>query len=69
MQSTSLEIIKNLPKYTDAQLRQLMGLLYLDAYGPEVGTQVSRHIAAECKLRDAEMDEIMAAVVVALPDA
>ena len=66
MQQTSLQIIKDLPQYTDAQLRQLKGLLCLDAYGVEVGTQVARFFKAECDRRDALMDGIMAEVEVAL---
>jgi len=62
MQQTSLEIIRNLPHYSDAQLRQLNGLLCLDAYGAEVGTQVARHFEAECNRRKALMDEVMAVV-------
>ena len=47
MNTISLQIIKDLPQYTDAQLRQLKGLLCLDAYGVEVGTQVARFFKAE----------------------
>jgi len=63
MQQTSLEIIRNLPHYSDAQLRQLKGLLCLDAYGAEVGTQVARHFEAECDRRKALMNEVMDEVV------
>ena len=66
MQQTSLQIIKDLPQYTDAQLRQLKGLLCLDAYGVEVGTQVARFVEAECVRRDALMNEVMAEVEAAL---
>ena len=62
MQQISLQIIRDLPQYTDAQLRQLKGLLCLDAYGVEVGTQVARFFKAECDRRDALMDEIMVEV-------
>ena len=62
MQQTSLEIIRDLPHYSDAQLRQLKGMLALDAYGAEVGTQVARHVFAECDRRKALMNEVMAVV-------
>ena len=66
MQQTSLEIIRDLPHYTDAQLRQLKGMLALDAYGAEVGTQVARHVFAECDRREALMAEVMEEVEEAL---
>jgi len=59
MHETSKQIIRDLPHYTDAQLRQLKGMLALDAYGAEVGTQVARHVFAECDRREALMDEVM----------
>jgi len=66
MQQTSLEIIRNLPHYTDAQMRQLKGMLALDAYGTEVGTQVARFVESECDRRKALMAEVMAEVEEAL---
>jgi len=66
MQQTSKQIIRNLPHYTDAQLRQLKGMLALDAYGAEVGTQVARHVFAEFDRREALMDKVMAEVEKAL---
>jgi len=59
MHETSKQIIRDLPHYTDAQLRQLRGMLALDAYGAEVGTQVAHHVFAECDRREALMDEVM----------
>jgi hypothetical protein len=66
MHETSKQIIRDLPHYTDAQLRQLRGMLALDAYGAEVGTQVARHVFAECDRREALMDEVMTQVEEAL---
>jgi len=59
MNPTSLQIIRDLPQYTDAQLKQLKGLLTLDAYGVEVGAQVARFVESECDRRSALMAEIM----------
>jgi len=66
MQQTSIEIIRNLPQYTDADLRKLKGMLCLDMYGKEVGTQVARFVEAECDRRDALMSKIMEEVEEAL---
>ena len=66
MHETSKQIIRDLPHYTDAQLRQLKGMLALDAYGVEVGTQVARHVFAECDRREALIDKVMAQVEEAL---
>ncbi len=66
MQQTSLEIIRNLPHYTDADLRKLIGMLCLDMYGKEVGAQVARFVYAERDRSDALMNEIMEAVEEAL---
>jgi len=60
MNQTSLQIIRDLPQYTDAQLRQLKGMLALDAYGAEVGAQVARFVYTECDRREALMAEVMA---------
>jgi len=37
-------------------------MLALDAYGAEVGTQVARHVFAECDRREALMAEVMTQV-------
>ena len=66
MHETSKQIIRDLPHYTNAQLRQLRGMLALDAYGAEVGTQVSRHVFAECDRREALIDKVMTQVEEAL---
>ncbi len=66
MQQTSLEIIRNLPHYTDTDLRKLIGMLCLDMYGKEVGAQVARFVYAERDRRDALMNEIMEEVEEAL---
>ena len=66
MQQTSIEIIRNLPHYTDADLRKLIGMLCLDMYGKEVGTQVARFVYAERDRRNALMNEIMEEVEEAL---
>ena len=66
MHETSKQIIRDLPHYTNAQLRQLKGMLALDAYGAEVGTQVARYVFAECDRREALMDKVMAEVEKAL---
>jgi len=66
MNPTSLQIIKDLPQYTDAQLKQLKGLLTLDAYGVEIGAQVARFVESECDRREALMVEVMVEVEEAL---
>mgnify|MGYP003637056511 CR=1 FL=1 len=59
MNTTSIQIIRDLPQYTDADLRKLIGMLCLDLYGKEVGTQVARHVENERARRDAVLSEAM----------
>jgi len=59
MNTISLQIIRDLPQYTDTDLRKLIGMLCLDMYGKEVGTQVASHVENEQARRDALMSEVM----------
>jgi len=53
MNATSLQIIKDLPTYTDKELKIIYGRLTLNMYGSEVSNECADFVINERNRRDA----------------
>jgi hypothetical protein len=53
MSETSLQIIKDLPTYTDKELKIIYGRLTLNMYGAEVSNECADFVINERKRREA----------------